>query len=396
MKKYYLIFLICSGFILSACTSKNDASPDESGLFIKILGGNQDDTVNDFFISDNGEIVGTGTTQSFRINNDFTNILLFKTDKLGNKIFLKGLGGAEGSSIIPTNDGGYAILGNTSNFITLPSYHLLKINAQGTIELDRTYSPILSSGKSTKAVSVAIGQDNNYLLMGNVEVNSKNTIYFMKVSSIGDVLSDKYYTYANSSNTIAKGKMLANGDGVIVGTITENGDSKIRITLINSDLGPKWDFNYKSDIALSTTSASDIQIANAGFIVAGTSIVNKKNVGFLLKTNSNGLLTWKKDINIGAGLSINSVYPTQDGGYILTGNVLLTDREIPHTHIWVGKVDATGNLEWNKDFGNRKDDKGVCVRVTKEGNYVVMGNIDFGTSETLVLINLDKNGNLIR
>ncbi|TAE74253.1 MAG: hypothetical protein EAZ85_04985 [Bacteroidetes bacterium] len=397
MKKYYLTAIIFILFICNACDSKNDAKPDESGLFIKLLGGNQNELATNFIINDNGEVIGTGSTESFKVNQtDLTNVFLFKTDNLGNKIWQKGIEGMIGNDIIATNDGGYAIVGTT----VLLEMHLLKISSQGVLEWQKTYTP--PSSFQTIGVSLAPAKNNGFVLFGYSRLNTGVlSMYFANVSSNGNLQSSNTYGYVagangNIENEINSGKILANGDAVVAGSIIEDTEKKARISLVNSDLGIKWDYVYTSDITSSNTKSSDIQIANAGFIIAGTTTAAGKNTGFLLKTNSNGILSWKKNIEFDTNLKLTSVYPTEDGGYILTGDILMTDREVAHTNIWVGKVNSIGELSWHKNFGGRRDDVGKCVRVTKDGSYVILGTLGFETNKMLVLIRLDKNGNLIR
>ncbi|TAE46220.1 MAG: hypothetical protein EAY69_09240 [Cytophagales bacterium] len=386
--------------LLNSCKSTNEAEPDNSGLFMKLIGGAENDESKDFFIADNGDIIGTGTTKSFSPNPlSDTNIFLFRTNNRGNTIWQNGLGGTEGSSIIPLENGEYAIIGsfkNPSNQIY--ELHFVVVNNQGGVKNEAKIRPIGDNTSEVKGISIAKTSDGNFLLLGEITIgNQESYIYLVKVTPTGVRQSEKIYGFNKQFNNINAMRLLANDDAIIVGTSNNNQNSGARLTMVDNNINIKWDYNYSPTITEENLLSKDVQIANAGFIMAGVSFIsNTKIQGLLIKTNSNGILTWKKEINVGSNLIINSVFPTQDGGYILTGDITMNDKEIPHTNIWVGKANANGELEWHKNFGGKRNDTGTCVRVNKEGNFVIVGTLGFETNNMLILIEINKNGDIIR
>lgn len=392
--------------LLNSCKSTNEAEPDTSGLFMKLIGGAENDTSGDFFIADNGDIIGTGTTQSFSPNPlTDKNIFLFRTDSKGNTIWQNGLGGTEGSSIIPLENGEYAIIGSFENTLNNKIYelHFMVVNNQGGIKNEAKIRPIGDNTSEIKGISIAKTSDGNFLLLGEITIrNQESYIYIVKVTPTGVRQSEKIYGFNKQFNNSNAMRLLANDDAVIVGTTKSNQNSGARLTMVDNNINIKWDYNYLPTITDENLISKDVQIANAGFVITGTIDIKGVNgeestkKGLLIKTNSNGILTWKKEINVGSNLIINSVFPTQDGGYILTGDITMGNREIPHTNIWVGKTNANGDLEWHKNFGGKKDDTGTCVRTNKEGNFVIVGTLGFETNQMLILIEINKNGDIIR
>lgn len=76
---------------------------------------------------------------------------------------------------------------------------------------------------------------------------------------------------------------------------------------------------------------------------------------------------------IGYGIDL-----TLDGGYILTGSSESADGDITSNNgdldFWVAKVDASGNLVWQNNFGGSNIDRAYAVKSTSDGGYVVVGH----------------------
>ena len=96
------------------------------------------------------------------------------------------------------------------------------------------------------------------------------------------------------------------------------------------------------------------------------------------------------------GLSITS---TSDGGYALTGYTNSENGDFEGLHkgnydLAVIKVDAGGNREWIRLFGDADLDQGYSITETTDGGIVLSGKNSAGSWTTLV-IKLDLNGNVL-
>ena len=89
-----------------------------------------------------------------------------------------------------------------------------------------------------------------------------------------------------------------------------------------------------------------------------------------------------------------SVSQTSDGGYIITG---FTFVKAGNGDVYLLKVDAAGNRQWEKTFGGDKSDVGKSVQQTSDGGYVIAGNTEsFSSKENeIYLIKTDSSGNKI-
>jgi hypothetical protein len=70
------------------------------------------------------------------------------------------------------------------------------------------------------------------------------------------------------------------------------------------------------------------------------------------------------------------VQQTSDGGYIVAGST--NSSGVPgNPHAWVVKLDALGNVVWQKTYGGTGPDGACSVQQTTDGGYIVGG--DLGT-----------------
>lgn len=73
----------------------------------------------------------------------------------------------------------------------------------------------------------------------------------------------------------------------------------------------------------------------------------------------------------------NSIQPTNDGGYIFTGNVSSNNNDVSGNHgnddMWVVKLNNSGTLQWQKCLGGSTSDIAMSVQQTADNGYVIAG-----------------------
>ncbi len=101
----------------------------------------------------------------------------------------------------------------------------------------------------------------------------------------------------------------------------------------------------------------------------------------------------------------NAVVKTQDGGAAVLGytqsiNGDISDKTTEGFDFWMLKLDADGNLQWNKTFGGSEDDRGNDILQTNDGGYAILGystssDLDVpgnAGSQDFWMVKLDANG----
>jgi parallel beta-helix repeat protein len=90
---------------------------------------------------------------------------------------------------------------------------------------------------------------------------------------------------------------------------------------------------------------------------------------------------------------VYSIQQTSDGGYVMTGGTL--SFGIQNWDAWVLKLDANGNVQWQRTYGDTHDDYAYSIQETSDGGYVVAGEMTFVMrGSDLWVMKLDVNGDV--
>ena len=135
--------------------------------------------------------------------------------------------------------------------------------------------------------------------------------------------------------------------------------------------------------------ASAIQTTtDGGYIVVGYSSSNNGNVTgnhggddyWIVKLDAIGTIQWQKSLGGSGSDSAVSVQTSLDGGYLVAGSSTSSDGNVIGNHgsndNWLVKMDAIGNLQWQKSLGGSGSDVGYSIQQSSDGGYVVAGWTD--------------------
>ncbi len=91
-----------------------------------------------------------------------------------------------------------------------------------------------------------------------------------------------------------------------------------------------------------------------------------------------GEVEWVKNYGGSGEDTAQAIISTLDKGYAVLGYTNSIDGDIldKDTNVndyWLLKLDAEGNLQWNRTYGGSKDDKGQSIAQTNDGGYVLTG-----------------------
>ncbi|MEO6869366.1 MAG: hypothetical protein ABI168_06965, partial [Ginsengibacter sp.] len=117
---------------------------------------------------------------------------------------------------------------------------------------------------------------------------------------------------------------------------------------------------------------------------------------WIAKSNSSGNVVWERDygnIDIEAGFDIREL---SDGSLIAVGQSGAVGGDITSNagglDMWIIKISSTGNILWSKSYGTNLAEAGRALYITNDGNCVVVGNT--GTDGYIVKVN-SSDGSLI-
>lgn len=117
-------------------------------------------------------------------------------------------------------------------------------------------------------------------------------------------------------------------------------------------------------------------------IVGGERAVGGPMLGRILKVNNAGEIDWanKYGEDIKDWTVFNSVDTTNDGGYIVFGSTTKYGLGGLHNEwdMYLAKLDKLGNVLWSKTYGRAAlGDFGYCVKQTKDGGYILAGDVEY-------------------
>ncbi|MHA1979247.1 MAG: hypothetical protein ACW98I_20260 [Candidatus Hodarchaeales archaeon] len=139
-----------------------------------------------------------------------------------------------------------------------------------------------------------------------------------------------------------------------------------------------------------------IKTDDNGYIAAGRT--ESSGAGdsdaFIVKLDASGNLLWNKTFGGVDFEAIREISDTTDGNFILTGET--GSFGAGEKDLWLLKIDTDGNLLWNKTFGLADADWGTAL-VRSGDNIFVTGFYHpiLGATGELLLLKIDQDGNFL-
>jgi hypothetical protein len=145
---------------------------------------------------------------------------------------------------------------------------------------------------------------------------------------------------------------------------------------------------------LKNETANDvISTIDGGYAVIGytqsndgdiTDKINESYDYWVLKFDENNQLQWSNSYGGTSDERGQSIIQTNDSGYFISGFSKSSDEDVStnfgSNDYWVAKLDATGNILWEKSFGFSGTDQAFSSIQTLDGGYLITGTLDVTAS----------------
>lgn len=166
-------------------------------------------------------------------------------------------------------------------------------------------------------------------------------------------------------------------------------DDSIKINSLTGEI--EWQKTFggaNDDIARAIIETSDKGYAIIGYTNSIDGDITDKTVAendfWVLKLDPNGNIEWQKTYGGSGDDQGRSIIQTSDGGYAITGPSKSADgdgsnNEGQHDH-WIVKLDAQGNIQWEKSHGFSGHDHSRSILQTNDGGYFIGGYLDVTAS----------------
>lgn len=373
----------------------------------KIFGGSGQDLGSDInMTSDGGYIAAVlcwsndGDGLGNQGINDF---LIIKLDQSGNVEWKNLYGGSSDDrvrSVIQTPDGGYIAVGEsyssdgdlTTNNGDTDGW-VLKLNNTGEIEWEKSFGGSREDG----FFRVLSNSDGGYIVAGFSRVADGDVSYnhggadcwVVKLTHNGELEWEK--SYGGSLND-AIYDMVPSPDGGFVfmaysnsddGDVSGNqGELDIWVVKIDSSGNIEWEKTYggsKIDVGHEIKATSD-----GGYIFFGYSNSADGDISYhygypenhnywVVKIDHTGEIEWEKSFGDEYGHNGNSIVQTADDGYILAGSFGIYYGAPPNISYKIIKLNVNGETEWIESYGGSERDIPKKILITEDGGYIMVG-----------------------
>ncbi len=121
-----------------------------------------------------------------------------------------------------------------------------------------------------------------------------------------------------------------------------------------------------------------LQTADGGFAFAGSagwSLSPQAEIDvWLWKTDTRGVVQWRRNYERGNINKVGGVIQTSDGGFVLAGYTYSWEsREGREGDGWLWKTDANGDMEWNQTYGGPEPDSFSGMIQTVDSGFALTG-----------------------
>ncbi len=244
--------------------------------------------------------------------------------------------------------------------------------------------------------SVRQTADGGFIVAGETDSFGAGSIDFLvlKLDTNGNISWQK--TYGASGYDYAESiQQTVDGGYVVVGWTNSFGAGNYDFLVLKLDANGNISWQKTYGGTLGDGAESIQQTSDGGYIVLGeTDSFGAENGDFwVLKLDANGNVQWQKTYGGGLFDRARSIQQTSDSGYIMGG--MTESFGAGSGDAWILKLDSNGNVQWQKTYGGSNFD-GAAIQQTSDGGYIMAGRTaSFGAgSDDVWVLKLDTNGNV--
>ena len=261
-------------------------------------------------------------------------------------------------------------------------------------------------GSQVDNLSKIIKNQNGFLLAGNTLSNDGDVtvnhgmedIWLVQIDSIGNILWEKSYGNSLSERLV---DIIATEDGGYIITIHKDFDNGNSIMKIDN----KGDITWEETLATTGSPSEKFYLektTNNHCLVAGTL---ERNF-WVIKIDESGNVLWEKSYGeLNNYCLLNDIITINDSEFLLGGLKVPTGEGVNEDNdLWLVKVDSSGILLWDMEYGGSEDDELIAININTNNEILIGGHanssdgdINSGNKgrQDIWLAKTDMNGNIL-
>jgi hypothetical protein len=346
-----------------------------SKTWMKTFGESESDLGYSVQQTTDGGYIIAAETYSFGGNGD---IWVIKTDRNGNKIWEKKLGGVDqeyNPNIKRTNDNGFIITAKTYSFGAGEiDIWVVKLDENSAEQWNTTFGNQFwdYNGECQQTT------DGGYIIVGTMS-RYEPLIFdlcLIKIDGQGNQQWNKTFKNTLESYDFGMSVQQMNDGGYIIAgsTIPRGTNTGYDIWLIKTDVqgNEQWNRIYRENGSWKATRSIEPTSDGGYIIIANRGYYESKQVDiFLMKINQYGDEQWNRTYGGLQDDYVGESYQTSDEGYILIGYT--ESYGAGEADVWMIKTDTSGNEQWNRTYGGKNNDGGHSIDLASDGGYIITG-----------------------
>lgn len=310
----------------------------------------------------------------------------------GGLVWLTPLGRGEARFVTETADGGYAVTGWVESAESTAVF-LAKCDAQGRLLWQQEfYGNGYSCGYCMREL-----KEGGFIVVGDTKSQQgyDHDVYVVRTDERGQALWEKTFGGPHCDYAWCV-EQTKDGGFILAGGTESYGAGQYDVYLLKlSPLGEKlWEKTYGS--RASDVGYAVLELSGGGYLVAG----NTASLGagstdvYLLCTDERGQLRWQVTYGSSGAEYGWSLVEALDGGYLVAGEKEVTGEKGAYLVPYLVKVDAGGNLLWEKTYGEQP---GTAYNIFKaDRGYALTGKRESqGGYYNLWLAEVSEEGDLL-
>ena len=374
------------------------------------LGGSDTDISRDIIVVSSGGYLVVGETLSddgdVTHNYGGQDAWMARMDKQGNLLWQKTLGGSldeSFQSVVETADGGFVLAGFTyssdgdvSGGKGAADCWLVRVDSLGNMVWERS----LGGANGESALSVVSNPDGGFTIAGytysadgDVSSNHGNSdVWVLKVDFLGNTQWQK--SYGGSEDEWGTDLITTSDGGYAIAAWTGSNDGDISGKLkgvydfwllkIAANGAVQWEKTYggnKTDKASSLTQSFD-----GGYVIAGYTTSDNGDVSghhgsedfWVVKTDGNGELVWQQALGGLGAERASDLVELSNNNLVVAGHTFSSNGDVTlkvggFYDFWLTELDPEGNLKWEFAFGGSEAEYVHAMTVSPDDAYVVVG-----------------------